>query len=90
MLRKSKILLLLPPGEKKYREVIMANLMEEFDIHYVSEPLFTIGGHEIAVTNSSIFMFLAIIAATLFMTLSMSRRALTAGLKDAERPPWMR
>lgn len=57
----------------------MANLMDEFEIHYVSKPLFSIGGHDIAITNSSIFMFLTIIAATLFMTLSMRRRALVPG-----------
>jgi len=56
-----------------------SSLLEEFDIHHMSKPLFTIGGHTIAITNSTVFMFLAIVAATLFMTLAMRRRALVPG-----------
>jgi F-type H+-transporting ATPase subunit a len=57
----------------------MASLMDEFEIHHMSRPLFTIGGHTIAITNSTIFMFLAIVASTLFMTLAMRKRALVPG-----------
>jgi F-type H+-transporting ATPase subunit a len=55
------------------------SLLEEFEIHHVSKPLFTLGGHTIAITNSTIFMFLAIIGATLLMTVAMRRRALVPG-----------
>src|ERR1700735_2176198 len=55
------------------------SLLEEFEIHHMSKPIFSIGGHTIAITNSTVFMFLAIVAATLFMTVSMRRRAIVPG-----------
>ena len=42
----------------------MASLLEEFEIHHMGAPLFTIGGHPIAFTNSTLFMMLAIVAST--------------------------
>ncbi|MGE3623379.1 MAG: F0F1 ATP synthase subunit A [Bdellovibrionales bacterium] len=57
----------------------MSSLMEEFEIHRLSEPLFTIGGHHITFTNSTIFMFLAITSSALLMSLAMRPRALVPG-----------
>lgn len=57
----------------------MASLLEEFEIHPLSKPLFTLGGHDIAFTNSALFMFLAIISATALMVLAMRPRAIVPG-----------
>jgi F-type H+-transporting ATPase subunit a len=57
----------------------MASLLEEFEIHHISEPLFHVGSYEIAFTNSSLFMILAIMSATLLMTLAMRPQALVPG-----------
>lgn len=57
----------------------MANLLEEFEIHSLSKPLFTLAGHPISFTNSSLFMFLAIAGATLLMVLAMRPQAVVPG-----------
>lgn len=57
----------------------MASLLEEFEIHPLSAPLFKIGGHTIAFTNSALFMFLAVAASTILMTVAMRRRAVVPG-----------
>ena len=56
-----------------------ASLLEEFEIHDLSAPLFHIGSHPIAFTNSALFMFLAIGAATLLMVAAMRPAALVPG-----------
>ncbi len=57
----------------------MASLLEEFEVHALSGPLFSVGGHPVAFTNSALFMFLAIIAGTALMTLAMRPQALVPG-----------
>ena len=57
----------------------MASLLEEFEIHPLSQPLFSLAGHPISFTNSSLFMFLAIGTATLLMVLSMRPQAVIPG-----------
>jgi F-type H+-transporting ATPase subunit a len=57
----------------------MASLFEEFEIHPLSAPLFSVGGHSIAFTNSALFMFVAIIACTTLMVLAMRPQAVVPG-----------
>ena len=57
----------------------MASIFEEFEIHQLSAPLFSLGGHPIAFTNSALFMFLAIAGCTLFMVLAMRPQAVVPG-----------
>lgn len=57
----------------------MASLLEEFEIHPLSAPLFTVAGHPIAFTNSALFMLLAVAASTLLMTLAMRPAAMVPG-----------
>lgn len=55
------------------------SLLEEFEIHSLSKPLFEIGGHPIAFTNSALLMLLAIVCSTLFMVVAMRPRAVVPG-----------
>ena len=57
----------------------MASLLEEFEIHDLSAPLFTLGGNPITFTNSSLFMFFAIMASTALMVLAMRPQAIVPG-----------
>ncbi|MFY9288581.1 MAG: F0F1 ATP synthase subunit A [Alphaproteobacteria bacterium] len=57
----------------------MASLLEEFEIHHLSEPLFSVGGHNIALTNSALLMFLAIVCSTMLMYVALLPRALVPG-----------
>ena len=57
----------------------MASLLEEFEIHPLTQPLFTIAGHPVAFTNSTLFMLLAIIGATALMVVAMRPQALVPG-----------
>jgi F-type H+-transporting ATPase subunit a len=57
----------------------MVSLLEEFEIHPLTTPLFNIGNYPIAFTNSSLFMFLAIISATMLMVLAMRPQAMVPG-----------
>ncbi|HEY0106832.1 MAG TPA: F0F1 ATP synthase subunit A [Rhizomicrobium sp.] len=51
--------------------------MEQFTVKPILEhPLLTIGGHPIYFTNQSLLMVVVVAAASLFLTLSMSRRLL--------------
>jgi F-type H+-transporting ATPase subunit a len=53
--------------------------LEEFEIHSLSKPLFSLAGHPITFTNSSLFMFLSIGAATLLMVGAMRPQAVVPG-----------
>ncbi|MDR3448845.1 MAG: F0F1 ATP synthase subunit A, partial [Alphaproteobacteria bacterium] len=55
------------------------SLLEEFEIHHYGKPLFSIGGHSIAFTNSALFMFVAIAASTLLMVAAMRPQAVVPG-----------
>jgi F-type H+-transporting ATPase subunit a len=57
----------------------MASMFEEFEIHDLSAPLFSIGGHPITFTNSTLFMLLAILASTALMVLAMRPQAIVPG-----------
>jgi F-type H+-transporting ATPase subunit a len=57
----------------------MVSLLEEFEIHPMTQPLFSLGGHPVAFTNSTLFMFLAISASTVLMVLAMRPQALVPG-----------
>jgi F-type H+-transporting ATPase subunit a len=57
----------------------MASLLEEFEIHNLGAPLFSVGGHPIAFTNSALFMLLAITASTALMVLAMRPQAVVPG-----------
>jgi F-type H+-transporting ATPase subunit a len=57
----------------------MASLLEEFQIHKMSSPMFFVGSHPIAFTNSSLFMLLAIVSSTALMVLAMRPQALVPG-----------
>jgi F-type H+-transporting ATPase subunit a len=57
----------------------MASLLEEFEIHNLSAPLFSIAGHPIAFTNSSLFMILAIVASAALMVVAMRPKAIVPG-----------
>ena len=57
----------------------MASLLEEFEIHSLSAPLFSLGGHPVAFTNSALFMFLAIAACTFLMVAAMRPQAVIPG-----------
>jgi F-type H+-transporting ATPase subunit a len=51
--------------------------MEQFEVKPLFErPLLHIGGHDIYFTNQALLMVIVTIAASLFLTLAMSRRAL--------------
>ena len=59
----------------------MSNPMEQFEI----KPLIPLkaGGVDISFTNSSLFMFLAVIAATLLFSLCLRRRKIVPGLAQS-------
>lgn len=57
----------------------MASLLEEFEIHSLSKPILSLAGHPISFTNSSLFMFLAIGAATALMFFAMRPQAVIPG-----------
>jgi F-type H+-transporting ATPase subunit a len=51
--------------------------MEQFEVKpLLAHPLFSIAGHPIYFTNKSLLMVIVVVAASLFLTLSMSRRLL--------------
>ena len=52
----------------------MHSPMAQFEIHDISPVLFNIGDHAIAFTNSTLYMFLAILFAGSFVKLSMRKR----------------
>ncbi|HWD27151.1 MAG TPA: F0F1 ATP synthase subunit A [Rhizomicrobium sp.] len=57
------------------------NPMEQFEVKplWIQHPLFQIAGHPVYFTNQSLFMIVVVLAAALFMTLAMSKRALVPG-----------
>jgi F-type H+-transporting ATPase subunit a len=53
------------------------NPMEQFEVKPLFErPLLTIGGHDIYFTNQALLMVIVTVAASLFLTFAMSKRAL--------------
>ncbi len=63
------------------------NPMEQFEVKpLIAEPLFNIGGHPIYFTNQALFMIIVVIAASLFLTVTVSKNRLvpTRGQSMAE------
>jgi F-type H+-transporting ATPase subunit a len=62
--------------------------MHQFQVKpfLIEEPLFSIGGHPIYFTNQAFFMIVAVVVATLFLTLTVSKNRLvpTRGQSMAE------
>src|SRR5262245_43643538 len=70
------------PPRRTTREAELAmNPMEQFEVKplWIQHPLFQIAGHDVYFTNQSLFMIVVVLAAALFMTLAMSKRALVPG-----------
>lgn len=57
----------------------MASLFEEFEIHRMSEPLLSVGGHPISFTNSSLYMLISILAGVSFYLLALRPKAVVPG-----------
>jgi len=56
------------------------NPMEQFEVKpLIARPLLTIGGHDIYFTNQALLMIIVAVAASLFLTMAMSKRALVPG-----------
>jgi F-type H+-transporting ATPase subunit a len=56
-----------------------ANLLEEFELHNMTMPVFATGTHSVAFTNSALWMFLSIAAAMLFLLVSIHPRRVVPG-----------
>ncbi len=56
-----------------------ANLLEEFELRHFSMPLFSVGGHEITFTNSSLWMLISVVASALLMIVAMRPQAVIPG-----------
>ena len=61
----------------------MASPLEQFAIQDVSAPLFTIGGHHIAVTNSAIFMMAAVVISSALLLGGASKGVMIPGRVQA-------
>ena len=57
----------------------MASPVEQFAIQNLSAPLFSIGGNEIAVTNSAVFMFAAVAVSSVLLVAGASKAAMIPG-----------
>ena len=57
----------------------MASPLEQFAIQNLSAPLFSIGGHHIAVTNSAVFMTASVVAAAGLLMAGASKGAMVPG-----------
>jgi F-type H+-transporting ATPase subunit a len=55
------------------------SLFEHFEVHRMSGPLFTVGGHSVSFTNSSLYMFISIAAAFLFFAIALKPKAVIPG-----------
>ncbi len=61
----------------------MASPLEQFAIQDVSAPLFTIGGHHIAITNSAIFMMAAVVISSALLLGGAGKGAMIPGRVQA-------
>jgi len=53
--------------------------LEQFKIHNMSGPLFTIGGHSVAFTNSSLFMVASVVIASALLLAGSGKAAMVPG-----------
>lgn len=61
----------------------MASPVEQFAIQNLSPPLFSIGGSEIAVTNSAVFMIAAVVLSSVLLLAGASKGAMIPGRLQA-------
>lgn len=61
----------------------MASPLEQFAIQDLSAPLFSIGGHHIAVTNSAVFMMAAVVASSGLLLAGAGKGAMIPGRLQA-------
>lgn len=57
----------------------MASPVEQFAIQNLTAPLFSIGGNEIAITNSAVFMFAAVAVSSVLLVAGASKAAMVPG-----------
>jgi len=57
----------------------VASPVEQFAIQNLSAPLFSIGGHEIAITNSAVFMFAAVAVSSVLLVAGAGKAAMIPG-----------
>jgi len=57
----------------------VASPVEQFAIQNLSAPLFSIGGNEIAITNSAVFMFAAVAVSSVLLVAGASKAAMIPG-----------
>jgi len=57
----------------------VASPLEQFTIQNLSAPLFSVGGHHIAVTNSAVFMMASVVAAAGLLMAGASKGAMVPG-----------
>ena len=57
----------------------MASPVEQFAIQNLSAPLFSIGGNEIAITNSAVFMFAAVAVSSVLLVAGANKAAMIPG-----------
>jgi F-type H+-transporting ATPase subunit a len=57
----------------------MASIFEEFEVHRMTEPLFSVAGHPIAFTTSSLWMFISVFTAVIFYSIAIRRKAVVPG-----------
>ena len=55
------------------------NIFADFEVQRLSEPLFSLAGHDIAFTNTALFMFISVMMCTMLMTLAMRSKAVVPG-----------
>lgn len=55
------------------------NLLEEFEVHHLSLPLFSVGNHVVTFTNSSLWMIVSVVASALLMIAAMRPQAVVPG-----------
>ncbi|MDD3371409.1 MAG: F0F1 ATP synthase subunit A, partial [Alphaproteobacteria bacterium] len=57
----------------------MASIFEVFEVHRMTEPLFSVAGHPIAFTTSSLWMFISVLSAAIFFSLAIRPKAVVPG-----------
>ncbi|HPD82428.1 MAG: F0F1 ATP synthase subunit A [Alphaproteobacteria bacterium] len=57
----------------------MANPIHQFEIYSLTDKHFVLGGLDLSYTNSSLWMTIAVVFSTMFLTMAMRRKALVPG-----------
>lgn len=61
----------------------MANPIQQFQIYSLTEKHLIVGGLDLSFTNSSLWMMIAVITSTMFLSMAMRRKALVPGRMQA-------